>query len=137
MIRYILFIVVILLLGIIFTSMKKWEKEIDKTIYASFYGKKFHGKLTANGETYNMNMLTAASPHIPFGTRIVVRNMNNGKTVTVRINDRGPFQIDKHGKVLRPLQPHNKRVLDLSRAAFERISPLSAGVIPIEYTILD
>ncbi len=58
---------------------------------ASWYGKPFHGRKTANGESYNMFQLTAAHPDLPMGTWVKVTNLQNGKTVTLRINDRGPF----------------------------------------------
>lgn len=89
---------------------------------ASWYGKDFHGGPTANGETYDMNSLTAAHKTLPFGTKVKVTNMKNGKSVVVRINNRGPFIKGRH--------------LDLSRAAFESISNLNAGVINIKYEII-
>ena len=65
---------------------------------ASWYGKPFHGKLTASGEVYNMNALTAAHNSLPFGTRVEVTNLLNKKKVTVRINDTGGFA--KYGRVI-------------------------------------
>lgn len=65
---------------------------------ASWYGKPFHGKLTASGEVYNMNALTAAHNSLPFGTRVEVTNLSNKKKVTVRINDTGGFA--KYGRVI-------------------------------------
>jgi rare lipoprotein A len=58
---------------------------------ASYYGKEFHGRKTANGERFDMNGLTAAHRTLPFGTMVRVTNLSNDKSVTVRINDRGPF----------------------------------------------
>lgn len=75
--------------------------------YASWYGTKFQGRLTANGETYDMYQLTAANRTLPFGTLVRVTNLDNGKSVVVRINDRGPF-VDG-------------RIIDLSKAAAEII----------------
>lgn len=80
---------------------------------ASWYGPGFHGRKTANGERFNMNELTAAHKTLPFGTRVVVRNPSNGKQVTVRINDRGPYA---HG-----------RIIDLSKAAAHEIGLLGRG----------
>lgn len=80
---------------------------------ASYYGRRFQGRLTANGERFNMNALTAAHKTLPFGTRVRVTNPRNGKSVTVRINDRGPFT--------------RGRVIDLSRAAARRIGLISRG----------
>ena len=72
---------------------------------ASWYGKQFDGRSTASGETYNMFHLTAAHRELPLGTRIKVTNLRNGKWAIVRVNDRGPFILD--------------RVIDLSYAAAE------------------
>jgi rare lipoprotein A len=58
---------------------------------ASYYGTKFHGRLTANGETFDMNELTAAHPRLAFGTRVKVTHLDANRSVIVRINDRGPF----------------------------------------------
>jgi rare lipoprotein A (peptidoglycan hydrolase) len=67
------------------------EKKVYQTGIASWYGEKFHGRRTANGEVYNMYKLTAAHKTLPFNTLLKVKNLNNGKEVLVRINDRGPF----------------------------------------------
>lgn len=80
---------------------------------ASFYGKRFHGRLTANGERFNMNAMTAAHKTLPFGTRVRVTNPRNGRSVTVRINDRGPFVRGRH--------------IDLSRAAARKLGIVSRG----------
>lgn len=80
---------------------------------ASWYGDRFHGRRTASGEAFNMNDLTAAHPSLPFGTRVRVRNLDNGREVVVRINDRGPFT--------------RGRVIDLSRAAALALGFLQAG----------
>ncbi|MEI6856540.1 septal ring lytic transglycosylase RlpA family protein [Psychrilyobacter sp.] len=90
---------------------------------ASWYGDFFHGKKTASGEKYNMYNLTAANKTLPFGTIVRVKNLDNGKSVKVKINDRGPYV--------------KGRMIDLSRAAFEKIAPLRVGVLNIEVTILD
>jgi rare lipoprotein A len=84
---------------------------------ASWYGPGFHGKRTASGERFDMNDLTAAHRTLPFGTRLRVRNMDNGLEVVVRINDRGPRVRD--------------RVIDLSKAAAEALELLQAGVAPV------
>lgn len=80
----------------------------------TWYGPGFHGKKTANGERYNQNALTCASNKHKFGTRLKVTNVKNGKSVICRVNDRGGFS--KYGISL-----------DLSRAAFAQIAPLSQG----------
>ncbi len=77
----------------------------DETGIASWYGPKFHGRRTANGEIFDMNLLTAAHPTLPMPVRARVTNLENGKSIIVRINDRGPFAKD--------------REIDLSRKAAE------------------
>lgn len=89
---------------------------------ASWYGGKFHGRRTANGETYNMHALTAAHPNLPFGTEVLVTNEINGKSVIVRINDRGPFV--------------GNRVIDLSHAAANRIGMVNDGVARVKLEII-
>lgn len=86
--------------------------------YATWYGDSFHGKLTASGERYNQNALTCASNKYKFGTKLIVTNHATGKSVTCRVNDRGGF--NKYGVSL-----------DLSKAAFTKISPLSKGKIKV------
>ncbi|MEA5462158.1 septal ring lytic transglycosylase RlpA family protein [Leptothoe sp. PORK10 BA2] len=90
---------------------------------ASWYGPYFHGRLTANGEIFDQNTLTAAHKTLPFGTVLQVRNLKNNRSVVVRINDRGPYI--------------GKRSLDLSKAAAQCLGSETAGVIPYEATILE
>jgi rare lipoprotein A len=97
----------------------------------SWYGEAFHGRKTANGETFDMNALTCASPTLPFGTRIKITNPSNGKTVIVRVNDRGPWKL-VNGRYI----PHPKRSFDLSKAAFQSIANLNKGTIRVEFVIL-
>jgi len=80
---------------------------------ASWYGGKFHGRQTANGETFNTNDLTAAHKELPFNTVVNVTNMANGKSISVRINDRGPYV--------------GERVIDLSYAAAKALDMVRAG----------
>lgn len=89
---------------------------------ASWYGGKFQGRLTANGETFDTNQLTAAHRELPFGTIVRVNNVSNGRSVVVRINDRGPF-VDN-------------RVIDLSRAAADIIEMTGPGIAPVTLDIL-
>ena len=84
---------------------------------ASYYGKEFHGRKTASGEPFNMNALTAAHRTLPFNTTVKVTNAKNGKNVTVRINDRGPFIAG--------------RIIDLSYAAAKAIGLLSVGQVTV------
>lgn len=84
---------------------------------ASFYGKRFQGRKTASGERYDIHGLTAAHKSLAFGTRVHVTHLNNGRSVTVRINDRGPFV--------------KGRIIDLSYAAAKRLGMLSQGVVKV------
>jgi rare lipoprotein A len=90
---------------------------------ASWYGGQFHGRTTANGERYDMNGLTAAHRSLPFGTKVRVTNQENGKSVVVRINDRGPYV--------------GKRVIDLSRGAAQKVSMLGSGVAPVRLEVVN
>lgn len=90
---------------------------------ASWYGEDFHGRKTSNCEIYNMYDLTAAHKTLPFGTRLMVTNLRNGKTVGVRINDRGPFV--------------GERIIDLSYAAAVMIDMIGCGVAPVRIDILE
>jgi rare lipoprotein A len=85
---------------------------------ASWYGPGFHGRRTASGEIFNQSALTAAHPHLDFGTRVRVVNLANGRDVVVRINDRGPF-VDG-------------RIVDVSRAAAIRLDMVQAGVVRVQ-----
>lgn len=95
---------------------------VFETGTASWYGPNFHGKKTANGETYNQNDLTAAHKTLPFNTVVRVHNLDNGKSVTVRINDRGPYA--------------DNRVIDLSFAAAQRIEMVNAGLARVRIEVL-
>ncbi|MEM1252170.1 MAG: septal ring lytic transglycosylase RlpA family protein [Cyanobacteria bacterium P01_H01_bin.21] len=102
-------------------NLQPSEQQLDGT--ASWYGPYFHGRLTANGETFNQNHLTAAHKSLPFNTVLQVRNLKNNQTVVVRINDRGPYI--------------GKRSLDLSKAAAQCLGSETAGVIPYAAVILE
>ncbi len=88
---------------------------------ASWYGKKFHGRLTANEERYNMFGLTAAHKTLPLGVMVRVINLNNRKNVLVRINDRGPFL--------------ENRIIDLSYAAAKEIAMVKSGLAPVKIIV--
>lgn len=85
---------------------------------ASWYGRPFNGQKTSDGETYNMYAMTAASKVLPLPCYVLVRNLDNNRTVIVRVNDRGPFY------------PH--RIIDLSYAAAARLGILATGTAPVE-----
>lgn len=89
---------------------------------ASYYGKKFAGRKTANGERFDPGQLTAAHRSLPFGSKVRVTSKRTGKSVIVRINDRGPF--------------HRGRVIDLSRAAAQQIGLISSGHGPVSLELL-
>lgn len=89
---------------------------------ASWYGPNFHGKSTANGETYDQNELTAAHKTLPFNTVVKVTNLENGKSVTVRINDRGPYV--------------GNRVIDVSRAAAEQLEMIGPGTAEVRLELV-
>ena len=89
---------------------------------ASWYGPNFHGKLTSNGERYNMWAMTAAHKTLPMNTIVKVTNLRNGMTTVVRINDRGPFVAT--------------RIIDLSKAAASKINMVGHGTAPVRLEIL-
>jgi peptidoglycan lytic transglycosylase len=89
---------------------------------ASWYGADFQGRLTASGERFDMTELTAAHPTLPFGTQVRVTNPKNGRSVVVRINDRGPYV--------------GARIIDLSRKAAELIGMESRGVGRVRLEVL-
>ena len=89
---------------------------------ASWYGPKWHGKTTSNGERFNRNKLTAAHKSLPFNTKVVVTNLKNNKSVVVRINDRGPY---KPG-----------RIIDLSEEAADKIDAKRDGIAYVKLRVL-
>lgn len=90
---------------------------------ASFYADKYQSRKTANGERFNQNSYTAAHKKLPFGTKVEVTNVKNGKSIVVRINDRGPFV--------------RGRIIDLSRAAFTSIGDTKYGVIDVTIEVVN
>jgi len=90
---------------------------------ASYYADQYHGRKTSSGEVYDMNALTAAHREWPFGTRVRVTNLENGRDVTVRINDRGPFK--------------EERIIDLSLAAAKQIGLIASGTVRVRIEVLE
>ncbi|MCL2721976.1 MAG: septal ring lytic transglycosylase RlpA family protein [Treponema sp.] len=90
---------------------------------ASWYGREFEGRPTASGEIFDASQLTAAHPSLPFGTRLIVTNQHNNKSVTVRVNDRGPFVP--------------ARIIDVSRAAAEQLDMIVTGTAPVSVVSID
>ncbi len=89
---------------------------------ASFYDDKFHGRITSNGEQYDKNDFTAAHRTLPFNTIVHVLNKKNGKSVIVRINDRGPFA--------------RSRIIDLSKSAAQKIDMVPYGIVPVKLRVM-
>lgn len=96
--------------------------ETVQTGVASWYGPRFHGKRTANGETYNQYALTAAHRTFPLGSQVFVTNLRTKQSVVVRINDRGPYIED--------------RIIDLSYAAAQSIRADKSGITPVRLEVL-
>lgn len=98
------------------------DPDYDEVGIASWYGPTFHGRRTANGETFDMNRVSAAHPTLPLGTRVKVTNLDNGRSTILRINDRGPF-VDR-------------RLIDLSRRAAEILGFRREGLARVRVQVL-
>jgi len=98
-------------------------KGYSKVGHASWYGTKFHGRLTSSRERYNMYAMTAASPHLPIPSYVRVTNMQNNKSVIVKVNDRGPFRSD--------------RIIDLSYAAAKKLGYTGKGTAKVHVSAID
>ncbi len=94
----------------------------EQTGIASYYGQKFHGHLTSNGEIYNMYSMSAAHKSLPLPSYVKVTNTDNNKSVIVRVNDRGPF--------------HQNRIIDLSYSAAYKLGMLKTGTAPVKITAI-
>ena len=94
------------------------DPEYEAVGAASWYGEQFHGRKTASGERFDMNLLTAAHPKLPMGTLLEVTNLDNDRTIQVRVNDRGPYA--------------HSRILDVSREAAEQLGFRSKGVARVQ-----
>ncbi len=99
------------------------QSDISERGKASFYADKYHGRTTASGERFSQQAATAAHLKLPFGTRVNVTNIANNKSVVVKINDRGPYI--------------RGRIIDLSKAMFEKIADPKVGVIDVSVTVID
>jgi rare lipoprotein A len=99
-----------------------YARDTVLTGVASWYGPGFHGRTTANGEQYNMHDMTAAHKSLKFGTRVKVTNENNGRSVVVRINDRGPYV--------------GSRIIDLSKSAAQAIDMIGPGTASVTVEVL-
>lgn len=105
------------------TVASQTVRKFSQTGMASWYGRQFHGRKTASGETFDMNALTAAHRSLPLNCYIRVTNNNNGKSVVVKVNDRGPF--------------HGNRVLDLSYGAAKQLGITNSGVAKVSIERVD
>ncbi len=101
----------------------KSAKNFKQTGIASYYGNKFHGHLTSNGEIYNMYSMSAAHKTLPLPSYVKVTNQNNNKSVIVRVNDRGPF--------------HDNRIIDLSYSAAYKLGMLKTGTAPVTISVIN
>ena len=112
-----------------FTSTKMERREVGSVVavyeegVASYYADEFNGRQTSNGEVYDMNQLTAAHRTLPFNTKVKVTNTLSGKSVVVRINDRGPFKDD--------------RIIDVSLAAARSIELIGTGTAKVRLEVLE
>ncbi len=104
------------------TTASEKKKTQGATGIASWYGDRFHGRRTANGERFDMNGLTAAHRSLPFGSKVKVTNQKTKESVVVRINDRGPYS--------------GNRLIDLSRAAAKKLRFIDSGVVPVKLEVL-
>ncbi|MEM7244322.1 MAG: septal ring lytic transglycosylase RlpA family protein [Acidobacteriota bacterium] len=112
---------------LVFTSVSATAATRRACLYeegkASWYGGKFHGRQTASGEVYDKNGLSAAHQFLPFGTELLVTNLDNGRSLVLKVNDRGPFV--------------GNRILDCSEAAAEALGYRLAGLANVRLEILD
>ena len=105
------------------STASAWADELFKSnVEASYYADKFHGRKTSSGEIFDMNALTAAHKTLPFGTVVKVTNLENNKSVNVRINDRGPFVAG--------------REIDISKAAATKLDMIKTGTARVSLTIV-
>jgi len=118
-----LFILVFLVLWLSYQLAVAVNDRYGRIGYASYYGAGFHGRKTASGEIYNMHKLTAAHRTLPLGSRVRVINLDNGRRVEVRINDRGPYV--------------RGRIIDLSPQAAMKLGMLKKGVARVRLEVFD
>ena len=118
MVKHITFILLLLLVSAANAQVKKY----NKTGTASFYANKFKGRKTANGETYSHSKKTAAHRTLPFGSKVRVTNLENNRSVVVRINDRGPFVAN--------------RIIDLSKSAAKELDFIEAGLAKVRVELI-
>tara|TARA_B100000959_G_scaffold111231_1_gene117314 strand:+ start:259 stop:1086 length:828 start_codon:yes stop_codon:yes gene_type:complete len=109
--------------GVTYVPIRKVSVGYAQTGEASWYGKKFHGRKTSNGDVYDMYGMTAAHKTLPLPTYLQVRNLDNGREVVVRVNDRGPFL--------------GGRILDLSYMAAQKLGVVATGTAQVRIEVID
>lgn len=107
----------------LFISIHLFSQSYQKVGIASYYADKFVGRKTASGEKYTHHKLTAAHKTLPFGTKVRVTNLSNGKKIVVTINDRGPFV--------------KGRIIDLSKSAARKLDFIDKGLTKVKIEVLD
>lgn len=112
-------LVLLVCMSVLVFGVEGGDKELGK---ASYYAKMFEGRKTANGEIFTNSELTAAHKELPLGTKVRVTNLENGRSVVVRINDRGPFI--------------RGRIIDLTERAFDEIADRKLGVVRVSVQVL-
>lgn len=104
-------------------QLKTTPKKFVEIGFASYYSDKFAGRKTASGEIYNPDDFTAAHPSLPFGVKVKVTNLENGRAVVVRVNDRGPFV--------------QNRIIDLSKSSAQTLGFINKGIVLVKIEIVD
>jgi len=121
--KYIIFTILFVSVIVPFQLMAQSTDVFRQEGIASWYGREFEGRPTASGEIFDSSQLTAAHPSLPFGTRLIITNQHNNRSVTVRVNDRGPFVP--------------ARIVDVSRAAAEQLDMITTGTAPVSVVSID
>ena len=121
--KYLFLVILFVSVAMPFQLLAQSQDVFKQEGIASWYGREFEGRPTASGEIFDSSQLTAAHPSLPFGTRLIITNQHNNKSVTVRVNDRGPFVP--------------ARIIDVSRAAAEQLDMIVTGTAPVSVVSID
>jgi len=129
------FLLLIIFAFVVSIILPRYRVEESNDSQVSWYGGRFHGRIAASGRIYNMLDFTAAHCSRPMGSLLRITNLSNNKSVVVEVTDRGPYKMNRKGRVVRPLKPHPKREVDLSYRAARKLDLLNTGVadVRIEY----
>lgn len=114
---------------LIFALLKIGVNDLLPETNVSWYGNQFHGRKTASGEIFDTLAFTCASPHLKFKSKVRLTNIANNKSVTVIVNDRGPFLVGT-------TKPNPKRLFDLSPAAFKQIANPKRGKVRVRFEVI-